>query len=462
MTIDFTSTPLLDQVIQYTNNPLEAFHMPGHAGGNSVHPKIKKFLGENVFKADLTELDELDNLSNPETFIKQTQEKIAGIFNTKRSYLLVNGSTLGLQASILACCKEKEKVLVARNCHRAVISAIILGGAEPVFFMPEWLSQWDLFGHINPETLDSALEYYQDISAVVITSPTYEGITSDTGTISAICKKYGTCLIVDEAHGGHFKYSERFPVSAVDATADAVIQSFHKSCGSLSQSSLLHIPQFSMIDTRLIEENLKLLQSTSPSYLLMASLDAASSFLYSDEGKQILDSTYNHSLTLRKKLQSIENLEVLENSSNYNLDPTRIFISIEGLSGESFADIIEEKYHIGIESLNRKGILLFLNIGNTESQHSRLIKALKEIAENTQPKNVTALKQPELPEFGISPREAYFSKSEAMPLQNALGRINRYPIVTCPPGVCTLLPGEIVKRNHFEYLSPETEIEVII
>lgn len=462
MTIDFLHTPLLNQIICYVKSPLEPFHMPGHAGGRGIHPEIKSLLGCNTFKADLTELDKLDNLSNPHGVIKQTQEKISTIFNTQASYLLVNGSTAGLQAAILSCLKDNDRVLVARNCHRAVISSIILSGAEPIFFMPEWLNQWSIAGKINPEKLDSALEYYQDIQAIVITSPTYEGITSDIGTISAICKKYGIYLIVDEAHGGHFKYSNKFPHSAVDAGADAVIQSFHKSCGSLSQSSILHIPQFSMIDCALLEENLKLLQTTSPSYLLMASLDAASSYLYSEEGKAILEEAYNKSIKLRSRLKSIPNLKVLEISQQDDLDPTRVLISFENLSGETFATILENEFNIGIESLNKKGVLLFINIGNTDNQIDILCQSLEKISLRAFSEKTINQPAPELPELAILPRQAYFGKSETVHFSHAIGRINRFPIVCCPPGICVLVPGERIKREHLRYFKPEDKIEVLV
>lgn len=454
-------TPLLDQIISYCHNPKTPFHMPAHNGGRGVMPKLTTFFGLNVFKADLTELDELDNLNNPEGVIKETQEKISTIFDSKASYLLINGSTGGLMTLVSSLTKEGEKVLINRNCHRSIMNGLIASGAEPVWLMPEWLPDWELFGAILPETLDEQLENNPDIKAVFITSPSYEGIVSDTKALAAICKKHRAKLIVDEAHGGHWHFNNKFPDSALQCGADAVVQSFHKSCGSLSQSSILHISKTSDIDLNNIEENLKLFQSTSPSYLLMASLDAASSYLASPEGNKVLESTYKYALELREQLKKIPKIKVLENTKDFNIDPTRLFLSIEGLSGLMLGDIIEENYHIAIESFNNRGNLFFLNIGNSKDDFDKLYDALKEVASGNYESAMSLLPEPNRPVMNLSPRKAFYSESIKLKIKEAMGKTVKYPYVKCPPGVCMLIPGEQITDYHLNFFGPDDEIDVI-
>lgn len=462
MSKQFSSTPLLDQLISYCNKPKVPFHMPGHAGSENIHLKMKEFFGLNMFKADLTELDELDNLNNPEGVIKQTQDKIASIFGAKTSYLLINGSTLGLMALILSIVKEGEKILVPRNCHRSIINALVLSGAIPIWILPEWLPEWELYGHISPETIQHNLEQTKNIKAVLITNPTYEGIISDTSKIAKICHHHKIPLIVDEAHGGHFKFNPLFPEEALSLGADASVQSFHKSCGSLSQSSLLHLSKTSLISSIAVEETLKLLQSTSPSYLLMASLDAASSYLSGDEGSQLLGQTYQLSLNIRKQLQEIDRINILGFNNEFLIDPTRVFIKIKDLSGNDLANIIESEYNIGIESLNNIGNLLFINIGNTKEHMELLLNSIKEIALKNYSRSINALPPPELPQMAISCRKAFFSRSVCLPIKDAIGKIVKYPVVKCPPGVCILIPGEIIKEYHLNFFNEEETVEVLI
>lgn len=457
---DFLFTPLLDRLISYSNKPKTPFHMPGHAGGRGIHPKIKEFFGDNIFKADLTELDELDNLSDPHGVIKEAQEKIAGIFNARASYFLINGSTLGLMALILSVAGEEDRVLVPRNCHRAVINALILTGAEPIWYLPEWLSEWQLYGKVSTEKFDDYLDEYPEIKAALVVNPSYEGIVSNTGGLATLCQKYEIPLIVDEAHGGHWRFSDELPEDAIASGADAVVQSLHKSCGSLSQSSLLHLSKSSKFSKRVVEENLRLLQSTSPSYILMASLDAASSFLISEEGRQILQETHKASLELREKLKEIESIRILESSSKLTVDPTRLFVSINNLTGDTLANIIEFDYRIAIESFNNYGNLFFLNIGNTAEDFEKLYLALKDIAGGSYGEKVKVLPEPKLPKMKLSCRKAFFSDSESLPIKNAIGRIARYPVVKCPPGICMLIPGEVITEHHLNFFREDEQVEV--
>jgi arginine/lysine/ornithine decarboxylase len=457
---EFQCMPLFSAITQYIANPLIPFHMPGHTGGEAVHPELLQLLGTGTYKADLTELDALDCLHHPETVIKQTQEKMAAIYNAAYSYLLVNGSTVGLMAAVLAASKENETVLVNRNCHRSVLSGLVLSGAMPVFYQPDWIEDMHLYGPTDPEVIDEFLENH-DVSAVFITSPTYEGVVSDTRAIATVCQKYGVPLVVDEAHGAHWRYSDRLPSNAIDAGADLAVQSLHKSCGSLTQSALLHISRESTLDHQEIEQHLRLLQTTSPSYLLMTSLDAAATYMISEQGRDKLEKLINEAFTLREKLEKIPRIELLSQTAHRLIDPTRLFVKILNLSGERFTEILENQYHIGVESLNHQGVLLFLNTGNTPQDFEHLYTAIKEIATSGETDFPQNLPLPQLPKMIMSPREAYRSESISLPLSQAVGRIAQYPIVKCPPGISIVIPGEKLTANHLSGLIAETRIQVV-
>ena len=257
--------------------------MPGHSGQGFLTPGFD--LGEACFAYDLTEVEGLDVLSEPSGPIAEAQAQAAALYGVAQSFFLVQGSTVGLQAAVLACLKPGDKVLLPRNIHRAVVAGLILTGAEPVWFLPPWLPDWGLWGGISPEQFEAQLNLQSDIQAVILTSPTYEGLGSDSAAIAALCREHELFLIVDEAHGSLWPLSNRLPPSACHSGADAVIHSLHKNAGSLTQTGLAHLPHGSRIDAVAFQQALNTLQTTSPSYLLLGSIDAALGFLASDAGR---------------------------------------------------------------------------------------------------------------------------------------------------------------------------------
>jgi arginine/lysine/ornithine decarboxylase len=457
----FVRTPLFDRIRSYASNPKHPFHMPAHCGGRGIHPELLSYFGENTFKADLTELDELDNYHEPENVIKETQEKIAEIFNARKSFMLINGSTVGIMTLMMALAGDGDKIICNRNAHRSIINGLVLTGAVPVWYLPEWLEDYEVFGPVLPETIETALSQNADAKAVFITNPTYEGVISNIHAISKICNSYSVPLIVDEAHGAHWNFSDMLPHNAIELGADASVQSMHKSGGSLSQSSLLHIARESALSDTRVEEILRLLQSTSPSYLLLASLDAATSYLASVEGREILENTIDLAINLKNELDQLNNVNLLKPSSLFSLDPTRIFVSLKNLSGKRLADVIEDKYHIAIESYNNKGNLFFINIGNTAEEVNYLFETLKKIANSDIIEHIKSVPVPVLPEMVMAPRAAYFAEYEKVLFKFARGKIARYPRVKCPPGVSMMIPGERITAYHDYFFDPELEIEVV-
>ena len=412
--------------------------------------------------------DEFDNLGtlHPATGpIKEAQELAAKAFGAQRTFFLLGGSTLGNLTLAMCQSKKGKKVIVNRNCHRSVLTGMIISGAEPVWILPEKLNEWSLWGEIEPSEIEKALKENDDVSMVWITNPTYEGVVSDIKAIADICKKYDVPLVVDEAHGCLWNFNKNLPVSSLHLGADAVVHSLHKTGGSMSQSSMLHITEGSKFDPDEIERTLQLLQTTSPSMLLMASLDAARANLESKKGKRQLSRAIQYARFVRKKLAKIEGVNVLEANEHFDRDITKIFISVDGLSGKRLESILEIDFDIEVESASDIGVLLLINIGNTKQEIQYLINSIEKIANSNYSDIYYIEKRKHMPmvtpKIVMNPREAYYSEKETVEKEKAVGRISAEVIAECPPGISILLPGELITEEHLPYLNEYNCIEVI-
>lgn len=467
---DFSQTetgysPIINALEKYVQNPSVHLHIPGHVRGNALLPGFKKLLDENAAFLDTT--DEFDNLGtlHPATGpIAEAMELAAKAFGAKKTFFLLNGSTAGNLALGLTLAKENQKVVVARNCHRSVLTGIILSGADPVWIMPEKSEDWGIFGKITPDSVEKALNENKDTAYVLVTSPTYEGIISDIEGIAEVCKKYDVPLIVDEAHGCLWNFNEELPKPALQCGADAVVHSLHKTGGSFSQSSMLHISENSNIDICALEANLKLLHTTSPSYVLLASLDAARARLESEEGKALIQNAVNRAKFVRNELSKIPGVKCLS-PEDENIDITKIFVKVRGLSGKRLETILETEYHIEAESASDNGMLVLSGIGNTLSDMEYFCDCMKKIAY----KHYSELPYREdnrymplcTPITVMTPRKAHQMSSERVAIENALGRICAEVIAECPPGISILMPGELIEEKHLPYLFNYKEISVI-
>lgn len=459
--------PLVDALEKFYQNPMMQFHIPGHTGGRASLQQFKKLIGSRALLLDTT--DEFDNLGtlHPATGpIKEAQILASKAFGTERTFFLVGGSTIGNLTLAMCQSKQGQKVIVNRNCHRSILTGMIISGAEPIWILPEKLEEWSLWGEIEPQSIEKALQENDDVAMVWITNPTYEGVVTDVKAISEICKKYNVPLIVDEAHGCLWNFNKSLPTSSIHLGADAVVHSLHKTGGSMSQSSMLHIPKGSKFDTDEIERTLQLLQTTSPSMLLMASLDAARANLESKKGKKQLKRAVQFAGYLRKKLHKINGVHVLEATENFNQDITKVFVRVDGLSGKRLESILEIDFGIEVESASDIGVLLLVNIGNTKQEIQYLINAFEKISQS-QYSDIYYIENrkhmPMLtPKIVMNPREAYYSKKETIPKEQAIGRISAEVIAECPPGISILLPGELITEAHLPYLNEYKCIEVIV
>lgn len=455
-------TPVLDALEKYAQIPNVPLHIPGHARGEGVLPRFKDIIGENSINIDTTdEFSGLGKLYPAEGPVAQAQELMAELFDAKRSFFLINGSTVGNLALALTVAKDNKKIIVERNCHRSVISGLTLAGAYPVWAIPEWLEEWGIWGTVSPEKIENLLKNIPDASAVWVTNPTYEGVVSDIPAIAEICKKYDVMLLVDEAHGCLWKFSDKLPDPALEHGADAVVHSLHKTGGSFSQSSVLHIGKNSKINCEEVETNLSMLQSTSPSYTLIASLDAARAYLSSEYGAERIEAAIKNTESVRQILGQIDGVHCLSE----NVDPTKLYIKVDGLSGKRLQSILEIEHRIEIEAATDRGILALSNIGNTYEELYYFCECLKTIARSNY-SDITYLEKTRsmpfhIPEIVCSPRTAYISEKEKVTPEHGIGRISAEIIAVCPPGIPVLVPGEMITEKHLPYLNKRESLLVV-
>jgi len=459
-------TPILDALENYINNHMVPLHIPGHAkGSNGIHPKLKNIFGQNIINLDTTdEFDSLGTLHPADGPIAKSQEFTAQLFGASKSFFLINGSTVGNLALALTVTRENEKVIVNRNCHRSVISGLTLTGAVPVWVIPDMLDDWGIWGAINPKEIERLLDENPDAKVVWITNPTYEGVISDIEAISKICKKRDVTFLVDEAHGCLWNFNDKLPKPALKHGADAVVHSLHKTGGSFSQSSVLHIGKNSKINIHEVETNLKMLQSTSPSYMLLASLDGARAYLSTKRGMDMLEDAINNANIIRENLYTLPKVKCLMPDENISIDPTKIYLQIEGLSGKRLESILEIEFHIEVEAATDKGILALSNIGNTREELEYFWESIKSIV-NSNFSDITYLEHTKympfhIPEMACTPRKAYISPKEKVSPKRSVGRISSEVIAVCPPGIPVLVPGERITEEHLPYLTKYESIWV--
>lgn len=458
--------PIVEALKKAYENPTYQFHIPGHTKGNGSLPEFKKLVGKKALSIDTT--DEFDGLGtlHPATGpIKEAQELAAKAFGAKKTFFLLNGSTAGNLALAMGLTKKGQKIITNRNCHRSILTGMIISGAEPLWLIPERFSEWGIWGNVTPQSVEEMLDKNPDASMVWITNPTYEGVVSDIKSISEICKNHNVPLIVDEAHACLWNFNNNLPTTALKLGADAVVHSLHKTGGSMSQSSMLHIAENSLIDCDAVEKALKLLHTTSPSLMLLASLDAARANLDSQRGRKQLERAVQNAKYLRREIDKLEHIHHLQPDFGYKTDITKVFIRDDRLSGKRLESILEIDFNIEVESASDAGLLILSNIGNTRSDMQYLVKCLQQIDKANYTDICYLEKKKHMPMLTpiikMTLREAFYSHKEVIPKEQAVGRIAAEVIAECPPGIAVLLPGELITEEHMPYLVDYETIEVI-
>lgn len=458
--------PLVDALKRIIEHPTYQFHIPGHTKGHGIYRAFRQLIGKKALLVDTTdEFDNLGTLNPPTGPIKQAEDLAAKAFGARKTFFLLNGSTVGNLAIAMGLTKKGKKIITNRNCHRSVITGMIISGAEPLWLIPNRLDEWGIWGSICPNDVEKLLKENKDVAMVWITNPTYEGVVSDVAAISKICKKYDVPLIVDEAHGSLWYFNGDLPQSSLELGADAVVHSLHKTGGSLTQSSMLHIGKDSLLDAEKIEKALKLLHTTSPSLLLLSSLDASRAHLESSKGKKQIKNAIENAKYLRKRLDKIPNIHQLKADEDYQTDVTKIFIKADGVTGKKLESILEIDFKIEVESASDIGLLILSNIGNKHSDFEYLANSLAKIAKKEY-SDICYLENKKhmpmlTPIIKMNIQDAYYREKETILKEDAIGRISGEIIAECPPGISILVPGELITQEHMSYLEDYDYVEVV-
>ena len=470
---------LLERLTEYAGSDAYPFHMPGHKRREIPDGIPGGF--PDPYGIDITEIDGFDNLHHAEGILKDAMDEAAAIYGTDRSWYLVNGSTCGILSAVFATTENGGKILTARNCHKAVYHAICLNRLEAEYLYPEEITEFGINGGIRAEDVRKALEKdamhcagnsgdvrgkITKIQAVLITSPTYEGVVSDIRVIADVAHEYGIPLIVDEAHGAHLEYADQchsFPKSALEYGADIVIQSLHKTLPCFTQTAILHV-KGKLVDQDRISRYLSMFQTSSPSYLFMAGMERCIRYMDGDGRNEMI--RYEKRLErFMERMEGLQVLEVLDREicGKYRTvagwDPSKIVVSTmraEDFHGEELAETLRRKYHLEMEMTAPEYVIAMTSLMDTEEGFERLGTALLEIdgvlrrRMESGRKEKAASETPEGLESKLSHPvrrmlicEAMDADTERTAFQDTVGKVSAEFVYLYPPGIPIIAPGEV-------------------
>ena len=470
---------LLERLTEYAGSDAYPFHMPGHKRREIPDGIPGGF--PDPYGIDITEIDGFDNLHHAEGILKDAMETVAAIYGADRSWYLVNGSTCGILSAVFAATENGGKILTARNCHKAVYHAICLNRLEAEYLYPEEITEFRINGGIRAEDVRKALEKdamrcagnsgdvrgkITKIQAVLITSPTYEGVVSDIRAITDAAHEYGIPLIVDEAHGAHLEYADQchsFPKSALEYGADIVIQSLHKTLPCFTQTAILHV-KGKLVDQDRISRYLSMFQTSSPSYLFMAGMERCIRYMDGDGRNEMI--RYEKRLErFMERMEGLQVLEVLDREicGKYRTvagwDPSKIVVSTmraEDFHGEELAETLRRKYHLEMEMTAPEYVIAMTSLMDTEEGFERLGTALLEIdgalrrRMESGRKEKAASETPEGLESKLSHPvrrmlicEAMDADTERTAFQDTVGKVSAEFVYLYPPGIPIIAPGEV-------------------
>lgn len=426
-----------------------SFHMPGHKGSRLYREYGYGEFLDKFMDCDITEIPGADNLFQSESILALTQKNYAELYEVEHSYMLVNGTSGGIIAGILASVEPGGTLIMARNCHKSVFNALTLGNLQPAYIYPELLEEYGISGAVTPQEVERAIKENPEAGAVILPSPNYYGICSDIRAIAEVVHSYGKILIVDQAHGAHLKWLKG-PECAESAGADIVINSIHKTMASFTQSAVLNLNS-QRVDRYVLEDKLQAIQSTSPSYILMASLDISAD-LVKKHGEELMGQWNENLDYIYEAIGTIDGLKVIENLQTLDRSKINLDTSAWGISASDLEERLMEK---GIFSELTTGNILMLmtGIGNRRSDFEKLVKALQEIREDLgelPPQKETRENAGRLPEKRILSQIP--QKKVRVPLEEAAGRVCASSIIPYPPGIPLICPGETLLPEDLTYI----------
>ena len=452
--------PLCEAVFNYEKAKVYPLHTPGHKGGRGMDKSLLAALGKRAAAIDVSLMSELDDLHCPEGCLREAQSLAAEIYGSDRCFFAVNGTTGAIHAMLISALKPGEKVLLPRNAHRSVAGALVIGDIEAVFLAPEYDDFFGINTQVTPEAIEQALAADATIKAVLITSPNYYGLAADLSAIAQIAHSHGAVLLVDEAHGAHLGFSSVLPPAALQCGADACAQSTHKTLGALTQCSMLHV-KGERIDLQRAAAAMSLLTTTSPNYLLMASLDAARAQL-AEKGAEMAEAALAVAERLRKSLQSVEGLEILDSSILARsevaaFDGTKVTVNVAGLgiTGIEAGNILREN-GLAVELVDRNNVLFLLTYADDNEEINSIINKITDVFQKIKNQNKPILPPSTNYEMPVAqqvlpPRQAFYADSEDVTFCEAVGRISAEQISFYPPGIPIIIPGELVTNEILTY-----------
>ena len=429
---------LLDLLVDLSEQGDVPLHMPGHKRNEDL------FQMGNPYGLDITEIDGFDNLHNARGIIADEFKRAAALFGAEETLFLVNGSSSGNMAAICGATNKGDKVIVARNIHCSVSNAIYLNELNPVYVYPDINDSMCICGGISAEAVEKAFSENPDAKAVIVTSPTYEGVVSDIGGIAEITHRYGGVLIVDEAHGAHFNFSDAFPDSAVKYGADAVIQSIHKTLPAFTQTALLHL-NGDKIDRQRVKMYWNMFQSTSPSYILMAGISRCLTILERD-GAALFDGYVKILSELRKKLSGLNYIRLIETD-----DISKIVLMVS--VGKRIYDELRKKYGIQLEMASRNYVIAMTSVGDKQEYYDRFYKALKQLDVPDMKYEAEVYNKMPRARVYVNCYRALNSEKETVKVGDSAGRIAGAAICFYPPGINLVNPGEVITEEIIDIIT---------
>lgn len=449
--------PLLDSLRKYSIKDITCFDVPGHVRNRGVKI-LNEYFGDDIMNMDINSSPRMDNVSNPQSIIKEAEGLLAKAYKSKNAFFITNGTTQAIHAMILATINPGDKVLLPRNIHKSVINALILSGGQPIFIQPEFCDDLGISLNIDHYKVKDIIDKIEDIKAIFLLNPTYYGMCCDLKEIIDICSEKNILVLVDEAHGAHFPFNDELPVSAMELGAHMSAVSIHKTGGALTQASALLINE--NIDANKVKQIINMLQSTSASYLLMASIDGARHNLVENGQGQLLNAL-KLSRYAKSRINKVNNIKVISkeligNKGVSYLDETKLCINVKklNLTGFEVYDLLYKEFDIQPEMADLYNILALVSIGTTKEDIDKLINALEIISTISSKNQITKnikIKQIK-PIVKLNPREAFYSNKENVILSDCVDRVCGESIMAYPPGIPIIAPGELITKEIIDYI----------
>jgi arginine decarboxylase len=465
--MDQREAPYLDALVAYADREPGRFHVPGHKGGEGADPELVAALGQAAFRHDIPAgIEGVD--VGPDSPFQRAQRLAAEAWGAKRSWFLISGASQGNHAACLALRHAGRSVVAQRNVHSSTVDGIVLAGLEPAFVAPELDAELGIAHCLTPESLSEALDRTPDAVAALTVSPTYFGAVAGVRGLAEVARAHGVPLIVDEAWGAHLRFSSELPESALECGADLVLSSVHKLFGSLTQSAILHLGRDEFIDADVIDRCVTLTESTSPSALLTASLDAARRQA-AVRGERLLAGTIAGVEGAREEIRNIPGLDVLDERligrpGVHAWDPLRLAIDVRGTgsTGTRIGALMRELDDVNLELVSDNVIVAVFGAGeDAEASAKRLLDALRHAVETLGAEEELPKRQftppPPWGALEVPPRTAFFGPQEVVPFGEAVGRIAAESLAAYPPGIPNVLPGERLTRETVDYINEVVE-----